>query len=351
MAFSVEGRAYIATYAIWSDPADDERHRDWVVRAHRRGWPRLGKGVYLGDTDFTRRADRFLSDENFRRLEEIRRAARPRRAVLLLPDRRRRRAQRRTRPPSAHSVWPVIAAGRVRGEEGDASRRRPRERACAVDRLPRPHLRRTPRPACPPRPPASRVRPGATQLTVIPSRPERPRQRARDPDQRRLARHVRRAGRGAGGSHTVSETTNTIRPKPRSAIPGDERLRQPQRRLDVDRLHAAPGRQRRARPARRGRTPPPRARARRSDRGARSTWPRRPRPRRASARSTGGLAVAVEDRDRVAGAAQRVRRSRRRSRPRRRLRPRRRHAAIHAIASDPVHLHAAIDLCIQSAAR
>ena len=35
-------------------------------------WRAVGKGVYLGDTDFTRRPDRFLSDENFRRLQEIR---------------------------------------------------------------------------------------------------------------------------------------------------------------------------------------------------------------------------------------------------------------------------------------
>ena len=33
--------------------------------------------MYLGDTDFTRRADRFLSDENFGRLEEIRRRRDP----------------------------------------------------------------------------------------------------------------------------------------------------------------------------------------------------------------------------------------------------------------------------------
>ncbi|MBV9367327.1 MAG: FAD-binding oxidoreductase [Solirubrobacterales bacterium] len=71
MAFSVEGRAYIATYAIWSDPADDERHRDWVVR-HTERLAALGKGVYLGDTDFTHRPDRFLSEANFGRLEEIR---------------------------------------------------------------------------------------------------------------------------------------------------------------------------------------------------------------------------------------------------------------------------------------
>jgi FAD/FMN-containing dehydrogenase len=71
MAFSVEGRAYIATYAIWPDPADDERHCQWVVDRTTR-LAELGTGVYLGDSDFTRRADRFLSDANFRRLEEIR---------------------------------------------------------------------------------------------------------------------------------------------------------------------------------------------------------------------------------------------------------------------------------------
>jgi FAD/FMN-containing dehydrogenase len=77
MAFSIEGHAYLATYAIWPDPADDDRHRDWVVGHARRLAAAVGKGVYLGDTDFTRRPDRFLSDENFRRLEEIRRQRDP----------------------------------------------------------------------------------------------------------------------------------------------------------------------------------------------------------------------------------------------------------------------------------
>ena len=71
MAFSVEGRAYIATYAIWPDEHDDERHRAWVVD-HTKRLAELGKGVYLGDTDFTRRPDRFLSDANFERLQELR---------------------------------------------------------------------------------------------------------------------------------------------------------------------------------------------------------------------------------------------------------------------------------------
>ncbi len=71
MAFSIEGRAYIATYAIWAEEDDDERHRSWVVDRTSR-LAALGKGVYLGDTDFTRRSDRFLAPENFVRLEAIR---------------------------------------------------------------------------------------------------------------------------------------------------------------------------------------------------------------------------------------------------------------------------------------
>jgi FAD/FMN-containing dehydrogenase len=71
MAFSVEGNAYVATYAIYADPADDAGYRDWV---HRRTAALAvhGTGVYLGDTDFTRRQDRFLSDRAYRRLTEIR---------------------------------------------------------------------------------------------------------------------------------------------------------------------------------------------------------------------------------------------------------------------------------------
>jgi FAD/FMN-containing dehydrogenase len=76
MAFSVQGNVYLATYAIYADPADDDRYRRWV---HERtaDLARHGSGVYLGDTDFTRRQDRFLSPANYRRLEEIRAARDP----------------------------------------------------------------------------------------------------------------------------------------------------------------------------------------------------------------------------------------------------------------------------------
>ncbi|HTY71612.1 MAG TPA: FAD-binding oxidoreductase [Actinomycetes bacterium] len=72
MAFSVEGNVYVATYAIYTDPADDERYRSWVHARTAEIAAAGGVGVYLGDTDFTRRQDRFLSEENLRRLEAIR---------------------------------------------------------------------------------------------------------------------------------------------------------------------------------------------------------------------------------------------------------------------------------------
>jgi len=77
MAFSVEAEVYVATYVIYDEPADDERYAEWVhsrtaalARAH-------GAGVYLGDTDFTRRQDRFLSGEAYRRLCAVRAARDP----------------------------------------------------------------------------------------------------------------------------------------------------------------------------------------------------------------------------------------------------------------------------------
>ena len=71
MAFSVEAQVYLATYVIYTDPADDARYTGWV---HDRtaGLAAHGAGVYLGDTDFTRRQDRFLSDQAYRRLGAIR---------------------------------------------------------------------------------------------------------------------------------------------------------------------------------------------------------------------------------------------------------------------------------------
>jgi FAD/FMN-containing dehydrogenase len=71
MAFSVEANVYVATYVTYSDPADDDRHAAWV-HGRTAALAAHGAGAYLGDTDFTRRQDRFLSDAAFARLGEIR---------------------------------------------------------------------------------------------------------------------------------------------------------------------------------------------------------------------------------------------------------------------------------------
>lgn len=72
MAFSLQANVYIATYATWTDPDDDERHRSWVHDHHARLAERVGEGVYIGDSDFTRRPDRFLTPHNAARLQAIR---------------------------------------------------------------------------------------------------------------------------------------------------------------------------------------------------------------------------------------------------------------------------------------
>jgi len=77
MAFSLEANVYLATYAIWTDPADDERYRSWVHGHHARLAEEVGEGVYIGDSDFTRRPDRFMADDNLQRLEAIRAARDP----------------------------------------------------------------------------------------------------------------------------------------------------------------------------------------------------------------------------------------------------------------------------------
>jgi FAD/FMN-containing dehydrogenase len=71
MAFSVEANVYLATYVIYRDAADDERYADWV-HSRTRELAGVGCGVYLGDTDFQRRHDRFGTGQAYRRLGEVR---------------------------------------------------------------------------------------------------------------------------------------------------------------------------------------------------------------------------------------------------------------------------------------
>jgi FAD/FMN-containing dehydrogenase len=71
MAFSMEGNVYVAIYAMNEHPADDERVRGWVDDRMRELAP-VAKGLYLGDSDFTKRGGKFMTDENYARVESLR---------------------------------------------------------------------------------------------------------------------------------------------------------------------------------------------------------------------------------------------------------------------------------------
>lgn len=71
MALSLQTDLYFATYAVCEDPAQDAACREFVNAAMARLEP-FSPGCYLGDSDFTVRPDRFMSDEAWRRYQAIR---------------------------------------------------------------------------------------------------------------------------------------------------------------------------------------------------------------------------------------------------------------------------------------
>lgn len=71
MAFSLQSEIYLATYTCWDDEADDERCRTWVDDVMRDLEP-VTVGQYLGDSDLSHRQVRFMSDDNWARLQQIR---------------------------------------------------------------------------------------------------------------------------------------------------------------------------------------------------------------------------------------------------------------------------------------
>jgi hypothetical protein len=71
MAFSLQSEIYLASYVAWESPEDDERCVSWLASAMADLEP-VTVGQYLGDSDLSRRQVKFLSDDNFQRLQEIR---------------------------------------------------------------------------------------------------------------------------------------------------------------------------------------------------------------------------------------------------------------------------------------
>ena len=76
MAYSVEDELYIAFYGAWSDASDDEKFRN-IVTGRMRAMEPVSTGIQLADENLINRPRHFLTDENFRRVDEIRTAFDP----------------------------------------------------------------------------------------------------------------------------------------------------------------------------------------------------------------------------------------------------------------------------------
>jgi FAD/FMN-containing dehydrogenase len=71
MAYSVEDSTYIAAYAVWEDPADDDANVGWATDRMRELEPHAS-GIQLADENLVNRPARFVSEENLARLDRVR---------------------------------------------------------------------------------------------------------------------------------------------------------------------------------------------------------------------------------------------------------------------------------------
>jgi len=76
MAYSVEDETYIALYAVWRDPADDEANIEWATGS-MRSMEGVASGIQLADENLGRRPATFVTSENLERLDRIRSAHDP----------------------------------------------------------------------------------------------------------------------------------------------------------------------------------------------------------------------------------------------------------------------------------
>jgi hypothetical protein len=71
MAFSMQTDIYFASYVLWEDAEDDEKNKIWLKNMMKHLEP-ITAGQYLGDSDFTTHGRKFISEKNYKKLEEIR---------------------------------------------------------------------------------------------------------------------------------------------------------------------------------------------------------------------------------------------------------------------------------------
>lgn len=69
--YGLEDQLNMALYAMWPDPADDDRYRDWP-RDNMAAMAHLATGIGLADENLGRRPARFATDENMARLDVLR---------------------------------------------------------------------------------------------------------------------------------------------------------------------------------------------------------------------------------------------------------------------------------------
>ena len=71
MAYSVEDKIYLALYGAWASPNDTPQYENWAT-AHMTRMEHLATGIQLADENLHKRTAKFLSDENWEKLAEIR---------------------------------------------------------------------------------------------------------------------------------------------------------------------------------------------------------------------------------------------------------------------------------------
>jgi len=67
----MQSEIYLASYVLCQDESEDEQHQQWLRRAMADLEP-VTVGQYLGDGDLSRRQLKFMSDDNWARLQQIR---------------------------------------------------------------------------------------------------------------------------------------------------------------------------------------------------------------------------------------------------------------------------------------
>jgi FAD/FMN-containing dehydrogenase len=70
MAFSLEDNVFLALYAGWKDPADDDKYADWA-RSNLAAMEHLATGTQLADENLGERPAKFATDEAMARLDKV----------------------------------------------------------------------------------------------------------------------------------------------------------------------------------------------------------------------------------------------------------------------------------------